>query len=682
MWTRTRVVLAISTTLCSGFLGFLPPLRSAAEAQANVTGQWSTKHYMMPINPIHVGLLRTGKLLVVAGSENDLTRWNARSYTAAVWDLQAETIAVQNLTWDVFCNGMAFLPDGRALIIGGTERYDPFWGSPEATIFDPVTETFIQAESMAHGRWYATATTLSDGSILAFSGLDKLGAMNRTIEIYRAGMGWSLEQSAPWIPPFYPWLHLLPNGRLFYSGSTPQSHVYDPSNPTNPWTLNVATTTTGINRTNGASVLLPLLPQDGYKPRVMIMGGGYPGTETAEIIDLSEATPKWLPLPSMSRRRVYHNAVLLPNGKVMVSGGNTLLGADLFDPVSKTWSSAGTPAYYRTYHSVGLLLPDATVMTAGSNPNRGVYEKRIEIWTPPYLFTTDASGNVVPAARPTITAAPARIGYGLASSFQVQSPNAADIRSVVLMRNGSTTHAFDMDSRMVGLTIKTVAGTTLTVSMPPNAHTAPPGYYMLFLLNSRGVPSIARFVQVSPANELPLAIPGGPYSGIATKPIQFNAGGSSDPDGTIASYQWTFGDNTPTGSGVSPTHTYASPGGYTVSLRVTDNEGASRSANTTVNVVPLPTSPTPTAPTAPTGLDWTVSNGRARLSWTDNSSNESGFRIELSTNGVDFPVIATNVADDTTYSRPIERNRSYYFRVRAFNSVGNSAYSNTVTVRR
>ena len=112
-----------------------------------MTGQWSTKQYMMPINPIHVGLLRTGKLLVVAGSENDLTRWNARSYTAAVWDLQAETIAVQNLTWDVFCNGMAFLPDGRALIIGGTERYDPFWGSPEATIFDPAPDTSTSLKS-------------------------------------------------------------------------------------------------------------------------------------------------------------------------------------------------------------------------------------------------------------------------------------------------------------------------------------------------------------------------------------------------------------------------------------------------------------------------------------------------------------------------------------------------------
>ncbi len=866
MWTRTRVALALFTTLCSGLLGFLPPLRSSAEAQANVTGQWSTLPYTMPINPIHVGLLHTGKVLVVAGSENDPNKHAAESYKAAVWNLQTGTIAVQNLTWDVFCNGMAFLPDGRALIVGGTTRYDPFWGASKATIFDPVTEKFIQVESMAHGRWYATATTMSDGRILTFSGLDRLGATNSTVEVYKVAQGWSAERLAPWTPPLYPWLHLLPNGTVFSSGSNRESYVYNPS--TSSWTQPpVAVTSSGLDRSNGASVLLALLPPE-YKPRVMIMGGGNPGTPTAEIIDLSQPTPQWRLLPPMSRPRVYLSTVLLPNGKVLASGGSTVTAADLFDPdrvdpVSGkpgTWSSAGTAAYGRFYHSVGLLLPDATVVTAGSNPNRWTWENRIEVWKPPYLFTTDTSGNVVPAARPTIgtvcgaggctAPAPARIGY--AGSFQVQSPNAADIGSVVLMRPGSPTHAFDMEQRLVGLNFS-VAGTTLTVYPPPNANIAPPGYYMLFLLNRGGVPSIARFVHVSstptntppegtivapltdqtiiagqtinfagsasesasfswlfpdgtPAsstltnpgpvkfttpgtfiaslttvdalgyndpspptrtitvsvNQPPTASPGGTYSGTAKLPIQFNGGGSSDPNGTstITSYQWSFGDGT-TGNGVSPTHTYASAGGYTVALTVTDNGGASSSASTTATVAAnqpptakpggpysgttqLPiqfngggssdpngtstiasyqwtfgdgttgngVSPThayaiagiypvalkvtdhagatssasttatvaaPAAPSlAPSNLSWTVSKSRVRLSWTDNSNNESGFRIELSTNGLNFSQVATNGADDTTYSRSIASNTSYWFRVRAYNGAGTSSYSNTV----
>src|SRR5262249_28264586 len=192
-------------------------------------------------------------------------------------------------------------------------------------------------------------------------------------------------------------------------------------------TLNVASTVYGTSRLYGTSVLLPLVPQNGYVPRVMIMGGNSPATATAEIIDLSQATPQWRSVPPMSAPRNMMSGTLLPNGKVMASGGSlntednatAALAADLFDPVSETWSPAGVASYARLYHSVALLLPDATVMTAGSNPQRGSYEGHIEIWTPPYLFTTDGSGNVVSAARPTIGGAPTRIGY--AGSFQVQS---------------------------------------------------------------------------------------------------------------------------------------------------------------------------------------------------------------------------------------------------------------------
>src|SRR5262249_44526661 len=276
MGTRSRIAAALMMSLCFGLVGSAPTLLpEAAEAQANVVGQWTTLPYMMPINPIHVGLLWTGKVLVVAGSENDETKHAASSSKAAVWNLQTGAIAVQDLQWDVFCNGMAFLPDGRALIIGGTEQYDTqvtgFYGESRATVFDPRTEKFVQVESMAHGRWYATATAMNDGRVLTFSGADETGNTNRAIELYRIAFGWSPEQLAPWEPPLYPWLHLLPNGNVFSSGPYPTSHVYNPS--TSNWTLNVASTVYGTSRLYGTSVLLPLVPQNGYVPRVMIMGG-------------------------------------------------------------------------------------------------------------------------------------------------------------------------------------------------------------------------------------------------------------------------------------------------------------------------------------------------------------------------------------------------------------------------
>ena len=302
-------------------------------------------------------------------------------------------------------------------------------------------------------------------------------------------------------------MHLLPNGKVFYSGSGTSSALFDPS--TTSWTLNVATTNYSGTRTYGSSVLLPLRPTDNYDPKVMIMGGNSPATNTTEIIDMGAATPKWVYGLNMSQPRIEMNAVILPDGRVLAVGGSVndedtgslSLKADLFDlssvnlnsnpPNLGTVSSAGANATERLYHSVALLLPDATVWLAGGNPQRGTYNNTMEIYQPPYLF--NSTGGL--ATRPSITSAPSSISYG--NGFTLQTPDAANISSVVLVRNGAVTHAFGMDQRMVGLSFTAGSG-SLTVTAPPNGNIAPPGYYMLFILNSSGVPSIARMVQLSP----------------------------------------------------------------------------------------------------------------------------------------------------------------------------------------
>ena len=203
------------------------------------------------------------------------------------------------------------------------------------------------------------------------------------------------------------------------------------------------------------------------------------------------------------------NAVILPTGQVLAVGGSyndedtatASLNADLFDANAAGVGSAGANAYARLYHSVALLLPDATVWLAGGNPQRGTYEQNMEIYQPPYLFTSANNGTAL-AARPSISSAPASISYG--NAFTVQTPNAANINSVVLVRNGAVTHAFDMDQRVVGLAFTAGVG-TLTVTGPPNGNIAPPGYYMLFLLDNTGVPSIASFVQVAQAPDFSLS---------------------------------------------------------------------------------------------------------------------------------------------------------------------------------
>ncbi len=395
----------------------------------------------------------------------------------------------------MFCNAMVMLQDGRVLIDGGTIQYDPFYGAANASIFDPATNTFTDTQPTLHGRWYPTLLTLGDGRVMTFSGALETGGTNKATELYTIGSGWTLPFNASWTPDLYPRLHLLPDGRVFYSGSQSKSKLFDPS--TNTWNTNFATTNYGGLRTYGSSVLLPMSPVDNYDPRVLIMGGGNPSTNTTEIIDLGSATPSWQYGPAMSQPRIEMNAVLLPNGKVLALGGSLFdeesstasFNADLFDPATNTFSSAGVYAYARLYHSVALLLPDATVWSAGGNPLRRYYVPQQEIYKPAYLFNPNNSA----ATRPSITGAPGSISYN--NSFTVQTPDAANISHVALVRNGSVTHAFGMDQRLVELSF-TAGNGSITVTAPPNGNIAPPGYYMLFLLNNSGVPSIAPFVQL------------------------------------------------------------------------------------------------------------------------------------------------------------------------------------------
>jgi len=549
-------------SVCS-FLAFLAVAFTTpfAWGQANVTGSWSTLPYNMPINPVHVALLNNGKVLIVSGSGNVAGNTN---YRAGLWDPQAGTITTQPVGWDMFCNGMSILPDGRPLVNGGTLQYDPFHGALNNSVYDPATNTFTDVQNMAHGRWYPTTTVLGDGRLLTFSGLDENGSTNTTVEFYTAGSGWSSAFAAGWTPPLYPRLHVLPNGKVFYSGSTTQSRVFDPGART--WT-NVATTRYSGTRTYGTSVLLPLTPANNYTPRVMIMGGGNPSTPTTEIIDLSSPSPSWVFGPAMSQPRIEMNATILPNGEVLALGGSyndedtatASLNADLYDPASNTFSSAGANAYARLYHSVALLMPDATVWVAGGNPQRGSYEQRMEIYKPAYLFTTDGLGNVVPATQPTITASPAGINYG--GAFTVDSPNAANISSVVLVRAGAATHAFGMDQRLVGLSFSVLDATHLSVTGPPNGNIAPPGYYLLFLLNSAGVPSVANFVQVSsipdfsvsatPASRSVTPGSSASYTVNASASGGFNSAVSFSVSGLPGGASTTFNPTSVTGSGSS-----------------------------------------------------------------------------------------------------------------------------------
>jgi hypothetical protein len=586
-----------------------------AHGQANMQGTWQTLPTLMPINPVHTALMANGKILVVSGSGNYPAQ---TTFMVGVWNPSNNSVTTATESWDMFCNGMIVLPDGRPFIFGGNLQYDPFFGWTRSTAYDPATGKYTDMEDMAHGRWYPTGTVLGDGRVMVFSGLTETGGTNTQVEIYKVGSGWASPSTASWTPPLYPRMHLLPSGKVFYSGPSTQSRTFDPS--TNSWSAVIATTKFANSRTYGSSVLLPLTPANGYKPRVMILGGANPSTPTTEIIDLSAGTPIWASGPAMSQPRTEMNATLLPNGKILAVGGSlndedvstASLQADLFDAsgTTVTMSSAGSNAFPRLYHSVSLLLPDGTVWVAGGNPVRGSYEQHVEIYTPPYLYNS----NGTLATRPTITSvSPSVIGYG--TSFQVQTPNAANIASVVLMKNGAATHAFDMDQRMVGLSFTAGSG-VLNVTGPPNGNTTPPGYYMLFVINTSGVPSVAKFVQVSktPTDVPPTGTITSPASDVTIAPgqsVTFSGTGTAS-SGSITGYSWVFRGGSPGKSSLANPGavTFSNAGTYTAVFTVTDSAGNTDPSPET-RTITVASSPAPTL----TGVNPnTGTQGRTNLS--------------------------------------------------------------------
>jgi hypothetical protein len=212
-----------------------------AAAQTATQGRWSTvldpnnptQPLLAPINPVHAALMPNGKVLIIAGSGScspgepgcptGAPYGPSNGSGAALYDPLARAFTAFSLSWDMFCNGMVLLPSGNALIAGGTSRYDPdFTGQPKTAIFDPWANTFTTVQNMSQGRWYPTVTTLGDGRVMAFSGINQNGRVTRLVEIYTTGSGWAkvscFTGSGCWTPPLYPWMHLLPNGKVFFSG--------------------------------------------------------------------------------------------------------------------------------------------------------------------------------------------------------------------------------------------------------------------------------------------------------------------------------------------------------------------------------------------------------------------------------------------------------------------------------
>jgi hypothetical protein len=448
------------------------------------SGMWSGT-ISLPMVSVHSALLPNGKILMSSGQDVGAS--------AIVWDPATDQVDSVPVPVNAFCNAMEQMADGRILTVGGTVTGHV--GLPAANVFDARNESWTVLPNMAYPRWYPTATMLNNGSVIVTSGETNCDECDETIqEIYNPSTNsWSQLSQAPFFFPYYPHVFLLPDGRVFVpaDGEAPiVSEVLD--------LKALAWTAVGGPAIDGGTTVM-YLPAKFLKlgtsvdPDLAVR----PSVATAYVLDMTQANPAWQQVASMSFARTYQNATSLPDGTVLVTGGGTttnavgvagaVLPAELWSPITRTWTTLASTNAPRLYHSEAILLPDGRVVAYGGGQFNGAAETTdqlsAEFFAPPYLFK---------GPRPTITSAPSQLSYG--QNFNVLTPDASRIAAVSLIRFGSVTHAINMGQRFIPLTFSLSGTGSLTVTAPVDSNLAPPGNYMLFILDTNGIPSVAAIV--------------------------------------------------------------------------------------------------------------------------------------------------------------------------------------------
>jgi galactose oxidase-like protein/Big-like domain-containing protein len=554
-------------------------------------GQWGPV-VDWPVVAINVALLTNGKVLAYDSiGDNATETYPVQDHTrATIWDpaTGSQTPVNVDTGYNIFCSGLAHLVDGRMFIAGGNKDQQ-LNGIPQTHIFDPATDLWSLGPTMLGGRWYPTVTPLNNGEMLITSGRVD------TPEVRMLNGNLRALTSAVLSLPLYPWMDVAPDGRTLYSGPDQTLRKLDTTG-TGAWqTLG---TRDSINRDYGGHAI--------YDIGKMLVAGGGPSTTDARVVDFNGATPQVSSTTPMAFGRRQFNLTVLADGSVLATGGNSS-GASLVDlnagvypaeqwnPATGQWKTLAAMQVTRQYHSTALLLPDGRVLSAGGGicgtcDTVGYLAKNAEIFSPPYLFQAD--GTLAP--RPTIDSAPSSTGYG--ATMNISTANAASIRKVALVRLGAVTHSDNMEQRYVPLSF-TAGSTSLTATSPANANVAPPGYYMLFIIDANGVPSVASMVNVH-GNSLPAVTLTQPTNGQSfPAPATVNlAATASDSDGTVTKVEF-FNGTTKLGEATTAPYTFSwsgvGAGSYTLTARATDDAGGvTTSAPVTITVTTANAPPT------------------------------------------------------------------------------------------
>ncbi|MEM1448040.1 MAG: NPCBM/NEW2 domain-containing protein [Planctomycetota bacterium] len=494
-------------------LSFEPPIGDGAPLRST-RGSWGAP-LAWPLDPLQAAVLDTGDLLTFASAVPDGpgTDPPGDPHDSTFADLSDIATfghtAVDHPSEEVF--GAALARDARGDLFaiggfGGRDGTGRAFGQDQASRFDPVTSDWIPAADGPAPRHGASGLTLGSGYVVSIGGAHAGGLADAPVRF--DGIGWGALEGvplAPWLSVgdpaldgIRPFVHLAPDGQVLVAGWDENMGLFDTRGP-GEWA--VRTQREPIQRAWGSAA--SVAPE-----RLLVVGGvdhrGAPGeaTRTAVLVDVSGASPVVLPAPSMTFARADHDATILADGTVLVTGGNRVHAYDgapetdvrvpeLYDPVLGTWTLCAAASAPRGYGSTAVLLSDGRVWTGGGACGAGcTTNTTAEVFTPPYLYGGSTTGQLAP--RPVIQTAPDVVAYG--APFTVQMASAAAISRLTLVRLGSAAQGVNTDQRFLELPF-TQAGTALDTTAPVDGNVAPPGAYMLFALDAMGVPSVARIVR-------------------------------------------------------------------------------------------------------------------------------------------------------------------------------------------
>jgi hypothetical protein len=533
-----------------------------------------------PLVAVHATLLPNGNVLVWDGWET--------TTLARVWNPSNNNWTSVTNPVGLFCAGHSTLADGRTIVVGGHNGGEV--GIKATNIFNPSTNAWTRVADMQYARWYPTSTTLPDGRVVAISGQITHGVFADTPEIYNPSTNtWtplSGVNTGDMREPEYPLAWLLPSGNIFVAAPTQAIARV----------LNVSA------QSWNAAPNLPLKfgSMVMYEPgKFLYTGGGTALNASAQrqagVIDMTSGTPAWRAVQQMAYPRYDHNLVMLPDGRILAVGGATTitrlpnttgsLPAEIFDPVTETWTTVDSAGANRLYHHTSLLLPDGRVLLAGGGRLGTGAEAMInhltaELYSPGYLFK---------GARPSITGGSGSGTYG--GTITINTPDAASISAVSLIPLGSNTHTIDMNGRFQRLAFTQGSG-QLTATIPSNANLTPPGTYMVFILNGQGVPSAARIITIGgtpPDTQLPAVSITSPANGATVSGTVSIAANASD-NVAVAGVQFQVnGVNLGAEDATAPytaswNSTLVANGNHTITAIARDTSGNQASSSVTVNV--------------------------------------------------------------------------------------------------